>query len=98
VLGNKLNFCVVKGVQILSRLSEDKLIKEQKENASNQAPKSCEFRRFLAYNRVYIKTRFREGRLMENEEFKQYIIEQLNRIQDTKILRRIYLFIQDLTA
>lgn len=31
---------------------------------------------------------------MENEDFKQYIIEQLNRIQDTKILRRIYLFIQ----
>ncbi len=35
---------------------------------------------------------------MENEDFKQYIIEQLNRIQDAKILRRIYLFIQALTA
>jgi hypothetical protein len=58
VLGNKLNFCVVKGVQILSRLSEDKLIKERKENASNQAPKSCEFRRFLAYNRVGVESVF----------------------------------------
>ena len=48
-------------IHILSRLFEDKRIKEQKENASNQAPKSCEFRCFLAYNRVYIKTRIREG-------------------------------------
>lgn len=35
---------------------------------------------------------------MENEDFKQYIIEQLNRIQDTKILKRIYLFIRAITA
>ncbi len=35
---------------------------------------------------------------MENEDFKQYIIEQLNRIQDTKILKRIYLFIHTITA
>ncbi len=35
---------------------------------------------------------------MPNEDFKQCIIEQLNRIQDTKILRRIYLFIQAITS
>lgn len=35
---------------------------------------------------------------MSNEYYKQYIIEQLNKIQDTKVLRRIYLFIQAITA
>lgn len=35
---------------------------------------------------------------MSNENYKQYIIEQLNRLQDKKVLKRIYLFIQAITA
>ncbi len=35
---------------------------------------------------------------MANEDFKQYIIEQLNRIHDSKILKKIYLFIQAITS